>query len=85
MNTTTHHNRFETVAETAKAVCLRVGAIYSPYTSEITLPNGETFQGYFADCWVPKSCIVDGQIAEWFANREIAPKFMTNAVLNIIF
>lgn len=85
MTTTTHHNRFETVAETAKAVCLRVGAIYSPNTAEIELPNGETFQGYFADCWVPKSCLVDGQIAEWFANREIAPKFMKNAIMNIIF
>jgi len=84
-HTTSHHARFVTVKETEKAVCLRVGFIYNENKPEVTLPDGRQMSGYFADCWVPKSCIKDGAIADWFAQKEIAPKFMRNAIMNVIF
>jgi len=83
----THHNRFETIKETEKAVLLRIGAIYCPNAPEIDLPDGGKLTATYADIWVPKKCIVDGSIVEWFAMKEIMPKFMygSNRIMNVIF
>jgi hypothetical protein len=76
MTTQTNLTRFETVRETEKAVLLRIGFIYIDHFNEVKLPDGSWMAGKYFDVWVPKSVIKDGEIAEWFINKNMYDQWM---------